>query len=373
MANLSIISDGAVLIHNGVIEKVGTSRQVENYAQARNAREIDAAGCVVLPAFVDPDVAFAAPVVVAPSEMPSPPETAESDIRRMSRRRLAGSANALATDLGRYGVLSVGAHTLFSPDLKTTLKALRLNKLVNSRPIRIRSVFAPPWAAGDASGKHFERRKQVWMPAIVRNELASLLEIPVSDTSVDDAHALARAGAENGFNVRLRVAGVSTRPIVELACAAGAISLIGIILENSTTSRALADIGCVHVALASQLLAGKYASARHSVDDGMPIALGSGYRNDEAASLNPQFMLYAACQTLGLSAAEAIVAATYNAACSLRCSHVTGSLELGKSADICVMDVDDYHELARRAGHHDTGLVMRAGKVIYRRPDLTFD
>ena len=70
---------------------------------------------------------------------------------------------------------------------------------------------------------------------------------------------------------------------------------------------------------------------------------------------------------------EAIVAATYNAACSLRLSHVTGSLAPGKSADICVMDVDDYRELPRRAGHHDLSVVMRAGKIVYRRPNLTLD
>jgi imidazolonepropionase len=78
-----------------------------------------------------------------------------------------------------------------------------------------------------------------------------------------------------------------------------------------------------------------------------------------------------ACQSLGLTIEEAIVAVTYNAVCSLRLSHVTGSLEPGKSADICVVDVDDYRELARRAGHHDAHLVMRAGKIVYRRPSLT--
>ena len=37
------------------------------------------------------------------------------------------------------------------------------------------------------------------------------------------------------------------------------------------------------------------------------------------------------------------------------------------------MDVDDYRELARRAGHHDVSLVMRAGKVVYRRPNVTLE
>ncbi len=50
---LSVIPDGALLIRNGIIEEVGPSRRVENLAGARDAVEINAAGRVVMPGFVD--------------------------------------------------------------------------------------------------------------------------------------------------------------------------------------------------------------------------------------------------------------------------------------------------------------------------------
>src|SRR5271157_1037114 len=50
---LGIIPDGALLIRDGVIEEVGPSRRVENLAGARDAVEINAAGRVVMPGFVD--------------------------------------------------------------------------------------------------------------------------------------------------------------------------------------------------------------------------------------------------------------------------------------------------------------------------------
>src|ERR1700738_5074679 len=53
LKNLGIIQDGAVLIVDGVIREVGSARRVENLALARGADEINAAGCVVLPGFVD--------------------------------------------------------------------------------------------------------------------------------------------------------------------------------------------------------------------------------------------------------------------------------------------------------------------------------
>ncbi len=80
-----------------------------------------------------------------------------------------------------------------------------------------------------------------------------------------------------------------------------------------------------------------------------------------------QFLLYLAVRHLDMTPEEAIVATTYNAACSLRMSHVTGSLEPGKSADLIMMEVPDYRDLPRRAGHHDVTLVMRAGVIVSRR------
>ncbi len=62
MTELNIVPQGALLIRNGIIEDVGPARRVENLAGARQAREIDATGRVVMPVFVDADVALVVPV-----------------------------------------------------------------------------------------------------------------------------------------------------------------------------------------------------------------------------------------------------------------------------------------------------------------------
>jgi imidazolonepropionase len=355
MTDLNIISDGAVLIRDGVIEEVGATRRVENLVPARLARVIDATGRVVMPAFVDPDIALAASYAAADGI------SGEHDIRRMSRHRLEAVATALAADLARYGVLTVGAHTLAAPDLQNTNKALRLHQTMQARPLRIRSVFSPPC----------ERISDVWMSSIFRKKLASILEIPITSEGVEAASLMATAAATAGYNIRFRVSGTTTPNVLELAWSAGAVALIGQVPANSEITRALGDAGCVKVLLTARILAGLSLPARSAIDDGTPIALGSGYRHDHAASMNPQFLLYLACQALEMTVEEAIVATTYNAACSLRLSHVTGSLAPGKAADLCMVDLDNYRDLARRAGHHDICMVMRAGKVIYRRPNLT--
>jgi imidazolonepropionase len=99
----------------------------------------------------------------------------------------------------------------------------------------------------------------------------------------------------------------------------------------------------------------------------------SSYRISSASTLNMQHVLHLAVHRLGLTEEEAITATTWNPACSLRLSHVTGSLEPGKSADVIMMDVPDYRELARRAGHHDISMVMRGGQTIIGGVPLSGD
>jgi len=369
MADIGLLTDCSVLIRNGVIERLGSARQIDSTPVARIAREIDAQGMVVIPAFADPDCVLVQPDSAPEGKQPG----AETDIRRMSGRRLEAGATSTAADLVRYGVSTLGAHTLFAPDLRHTVRVLRLHTSMQGKPLRIRSVFSPPCCGIDSSEIHRARVTNSWLPSIFERKLASLIEVAASTPHLAEASVLTAAAAACGFNTRFRISGIPTEDLLRLAYSSGAIAIHGMVPENSLITRALADMSCVQVVLASHVLAGQFVPVRAAIDDGMPIAVASGYRRDISASLNPQYSLHLACLQLGLSVEEAIVAATYNAACALRLSHVTGSLEPGKSADLCMVDVDDYRELPRRAGHHDVCLVMRAGRVVYRRPPIMIE
>jgi imidazolonepropionase len=138
----------------------------------------------------------------------------------------------------------------------------------------------------------------------------------------------------------------------------------------------LSAVGCIRVIPASEGLddaANAAAAIRGAIDEGAAIALTSSYRSTGVSSLNMQYLLHLAVHRLGLTPEEAITATTWNAACSLRLSRVTASLEPGKSADLLLMEVSDYRDLARRAGHHDVSLVMRAGQIVMRSPTLNVD
>ncbi|MDQ1469200.1 MAG: imidazolonepropionase [Bryobacterales bacterium] len=390
LGELSIVNDGALLLHNGIIQDAGSARRVENLKQARNAREVDVGGRVVMPAFVDPDAVLVYP---RPSAKPYPAGRSDADISRetrlrlVSKHRLSSTAVASAADWVRSGVLSVGAHTGYASDLRDTLRILRIHQTLQSKPLRIRSVYAPAMRSDgdDVTAELVETLISRALPAIRKRKLAAVIELsPEAEISGNARHmdairqvAIAAAGAN--YNIRIRTNIVPEQETLELTLGANSVTLLAPPLYSGASVRLLvqlARLGCVHVLPVTSAIREDWKSpggARREIDEGMPVAIASGFRAGGVTSLNPQFLLHLAVERFGMTPEEAIVASTYNAACSLRMSHVTGSLEPGKSGDLLVMDVTDYRDLVHRVGHNDVQLAMRAGSVVYKRGPLMLD
>jgi imidazolonepropionase len=370
MQNLRIVRDGALLIRNGVIEESGQTQRVENLLKARGAKEIDALGRVVMPAFVDPDAALIAPQ--APSSRLAA-EAREIPLRVFSKRRLTDLAVDATTAWVRHGVLSVGAHSGYAGELRETTKVLRIHQRLQGKPLRIRSILSPRKSspADVLIGK--------WLPAVRKSKLALVLELTAGapdSMSLEDLRAVAIAASELNYALRLRAPARLDAEICELAAEAGALALVSSAPPLPEYAGRLSLLGSVHVLSAMAAGSGDSCNVRRiraALDAGAAIALGSGYQLAGPSSFNFQYLLGLARERFGLSDEEAIVAATWNAACSLRMSHVTGGLEPGKKADVLLMDVPDYRDLTRRAGHSDVQMAMRSGQVVYQRAGLTID
>jgi imidazolonepropionase len=82
-----------------------------------------------------------------------------------------------------------------------------------------------------------------------------------------------------------------------------------------------------------------------------------------------QFILSVACSALRMTPAEAISAATINAAPALRRADRLGSLEPGKQADMIVMDLGDYREIPYYCGVNHCRMTVKAGRVVWERSD----
>ena len=173
MSELEIIPNGALLIHNGLIEEAGPTRRVENLALARDAREIDASGRIIMPAFVDPDIAL----IVPPPVFRQHGESAEEgfSIRVTSRRNIEIRGGMAGVERLRYGCVTAGSNTSCAIDLKNTLKVLRAHKALQMKPLRIRAVFS--WHPVP-----LEELTSRWLPAIRKDKLAGVIDLQARNT-----------------------------------------------------------------------------------------------------------------------------------------------------------------------------------------------
>ena len=110
----------------------------------------------------------------------------------------------------------------------------------------------------------------------------------------------------------------------------------------------------------------KYPDARGMIAAGLSPVLATDFNPGSSPTASMPMVLSLAATQLKMTAAEAIAAATINAAYSLGRGAVIGSLEPGKWADFVVHDCDDYRELPYFFGRDTAIAVYRAGTCIYK-------
>jgi imidazolonepropionase len=108
----------------------------------------------------------------------------------------------------------------------------------------------------------------------------------------------------------------------------------------------------------------EYTPARELLQAGGMLALASDLNPGTAWCESMQFVIALACRAMRLTPAEAIAAATINAAAAVARADRIGSLEPGKQADLIILAVPDYRHLAYRFGGNLVQQVIKKGEVV---------
>ncbi|MCJ7707221.1 MAG: amidohydrolase family protein, partial [Anaerolineales bacterium] len=96
------------------------------------------------------------------------------------------------------------------------------------------------------------------------------------------------------------------------------------------------------------------------------LALASDLNPGTAWCESMQFAIALACRYLRLTPAQAIAAATINAAAAIGRADRVGSLEPGKQADFLLLDTADYRHLGYRFGTNLVSTVVKAGRIVFQ-------
>lgn len=366
LADLGIIADGAVLIRDGVIVEVGPTRRIENLAAARGALEIAAHGRVVMPGFVDSHTHLLYP--------PRGPRAADAagaarQWQASTARLLAARSFGFLDAMARHGTTTVEVKTGCDPGETASMKALRALNLLRQGPIEVVPTHLVRVPVGIEAVQAEEILTDV-SPRILRRGLAAFADVwwEGSEPRAELCARFLEQAAACGLGVKVHAEGPGCAGAVALAVGHRAVTVDH--LEHLTLDLVplLADTYTMATLMPGAALDAwtPLAPARALIENGAAVALASNFNPHHSPTLNMQTVVGLACMRMGMSAAEAISAATINGAHALDRGDRVGSLELGKQADLLLLNVDDYRDLARSFGLNLVHLTLKAGTAIYR-------
>jgi imidazolonepropionase len=170
-----------------------------------------------------------------------------------------------------------------------------------------------------------------------------------------------------GFALKIHVDEFEPLGGTPLAVELGAVSADHIVTTPARHVSLLAQSDTVGVALPGTpfgLAFREYSPGRALIDGGGALALATDLNPGTSWCENMQMMLALACRYMRLLPAEALTAATINAAYAVGLGHLVGSLETGKQADLLILDADDTRMLPYRYGTNLVKTVVKRGRVI---------
>jgi imidazolonepropionase len=213
------------------------------------------------------------------------------------------------------------------------------------------------------------------MPGVVSGGSVSALDIYVESVAFDTGH-LRRMGelaAGHGLDLRAHVEQFSTMHSVPVAIAAGARSVdhLACLPLDEVDALAGAETAAVLLPGAEFLGAEHTPPARELADAGAICVLGTDLNPGTSPVASLPLIIGLAVRRYGFSIREALLAATLNAAWVLRGSTQTGSLEVGKRADVLVLD-GPVQRIPYRLGHNPVAVAFVGGRLAYVRPDCAW-
>lgn len=394
MSDLGVIFDGAVAVEGGVISAVGTTEAILKEFDATGIERIDASRKVVMPGLVDPHThlvfagsrEFEIEMKVRGKTYMEILQDGGGIHRTMRDTRAASSADLYAQSAKRlrsmiaHGTTTVEAKSGYGLDKATELRMLEVaRKLGEDLPVDV----VPTFMGAHAVPPEFEGRPDEYIQFITdevlyevgQRKLAEFCDVFCEKGvfTVEQSRNVLLAAKFHGMKLKIHAEEFHTTGGAELAAELGCTSADHLAKPSDDGIIAMATKDVVGVTLPGTpytSMKGEYADARRLIDLGVPVALGTDL-NPNCWNESMQFAMSLACYHQAMTPAEAISAATINAAAALGLEKRVGSVERGKRADLLVMDVPTFAHIPYRFGTNLCALVLKEGKRVYERSDLT--
>ena len=391
MRELGIIEDGAMLVGDGGrIARVGARREIEPLI-GDDCEVIDAGGRIVVPGFVD---AHAHPVFAGTRagefEQRAAGATyqeiagAGGGIRASVRATRAATEDELTIASKRYtewflrgGTTTVEAKSGYGLSVEDELKMLSAVRRLNAEmPLQYVPTFL---GAHEVPDEYRSRRADYveliineMLPRVAAERLAEFCDVFCEERvfTVDESRRILLTARSHRLGLRLHADQLSLSGGALLAAELRATTADHLEHTDAAGIAALKSANVQPVLLPGSVYAlgsRKYPAAREMIEAGLAVVLATDFNPGSSPTPSMSLILSLASTQMKMTPAEALTAATINAAYSLGRGGETGSLEAGKRADFCLHDCADYRELAYFFGIEHAHAVYVGGRLAFRR------
>jgi imidazolonepropionase len=286
-------------------------------------------------------------------------KSSSSALAAATDEQVLGQARGLRAEMLAHGTTSFEAKTGYGLSREQELRAARLGRELGAD--RVTGLFAHAVPPGTTAAE--------WMDEV--DSLAAEADVDALDIYVesvafsnDDLARLGEIARREGVPLRAHVEQFNANRSVPVALAAGARSVdhLACLHPDDLQPLAQAECGAVLLPGAEFLGAEETAPGRALADAGAICVLATDCNPGTSPVVSLPLVIGLAVRRYGWSAREALAACTLNAAWVLGLGD-RGSIEVGKRADIVVLDAPVEH-IPYRFGHNPVRSVIARGEFI---------
>lgn len=399
LRDVQAIKGGALAAYQGLIVDVGTTEEVLARVQTGpTTRVIDVRGRAVIPGFIDPhthlcyagDRADEFAMRLSGASYQELAAHGGGILSTVRATRQATESALVEAGLKRLDQLALAGTTTveiksgYGLTTQDELKQLHaIAEMANRHPIEIVPTFMgahefPPEYRDDREA-YVQLICDEMLPLVAASTHRSLdgTERPLARFcdvftekgvfTVAQSKRILHMAQRLGFRLKVHADELTDLGGSAMAAKVGAISADHLLFASNTSMEAMAKAGTVAVGLpgtAFCLMTVPYADGRRLVEAGCVVALASDFNPGSCPTYAMPFIITLACMHMKLEPGEALAAATINAAAAIGLQNSVGSLEVGKQADLIILDAPSHRHIPYRMGQGLIATVIKRGRLL---------
>ncbi len=387
MSDIGIIKNGAVVVEDGIIVAVGTTEEILSKYDEKNYKLIDASNKAVLPGFIDSHTHL----IFGGYRADEFSWRLRGDTYMSIMERGGGITNSVRAtraeslenlvEIGRkrlhkmlkFGVTTVEGKSGYGLDLDTEVKQLEAMKILNSEEaIDIVSTFLGPHSVlPEYKGKEDEFIDFMIndvLPIVKEKDLAEFADIFCEKNvfSIEQSRKFLKAAKAIGLKLKIHADEIVQLGGAELASELGAVSADHLLQASDKGIQDMAEAGviCSLLPITAFSLKEEYARGRYMIDNNCAVALATDLNPGSCFSNSIPLLIAISAIQMKLSIEEIITALTINAAVAVGRADSVGSLEVGKKADIIILEYPSINFLPYHVGVNIVETVVKNGEII---------